>query len=195
MSRPVPLLLPRIGADRSRVQLRTAHVDARPGKVGDPTGVVGIEVRQHDVANVLAPESEPLHLARGGLRRIQLRPCQAEEGLAQPRRGGGDVVEAEAGVHEDETGRSLEEEDVADQPGAAEIARASVDELAARRTQGSAVEVVDPHRLSRGPSAPRAREDRPWSRRVQPPPGRAQPYEKGRPRRTGPTLRPMADGL
>ncbi len=47
------------------VALLLQHVHACPGKIIEPSGVIEIQVREHDVSDVLGLEAEALHLADG----------------------------------------------------------------------------------------------------------------------------------
>src|SRR5690606_18182204 len=170
----IALFLARIDAGGGCMQFGAEDVDARPGEVGDPAGVVGIEVGEDDVPHLLAPKAEPFHLPCSGLHGIEPGPSQREQRLAEPRRGLFHVVESEPRVHEHQAPGGIDQQDVADQARAAQIALAAVDELSAGRAEGGAVEVVDSH----------AGEDRSYPRRLQAP----------EPERAAPSIRRCARG-
>jgi len=77
-------------------------------EVGDAADVVGVEVCDHDVANVLAAEAEPVELACRGLGRHEHRSGD-EPHRAHPSWWVGAVVDPEAGVDENQTILGLDE--------------------------------------------------------------------------------------
>lgn len=116
-------------------RLGRGDVHPRPGEVRDPPDVVGIEVGEHDVAHVLAPETEALDLAGGGLLGVEERPHGQTEG-AHPARGLGDVPQAVPGVDEDQAPPvRLDQQHMAHEGGA-------------RRAHGAAVQVMHLHGAS-----------------------------------------------
>lgn len=90
---------------------------------------------EHDVAHVLAPETEALDLAGGGLLGVEERPHGQTEG-AHPARGLGDVPQAVPGVDEDQAPPvRLDQQHMAHEGGA-------------RRAHGAAVQVMHLHGAS-----------------------------------------------
>lgn len=105
------------------------------GEIGDAADVVDVEVRDHDVADVVAAEAEPFQLTHGGFVMVEYRP---DEPPHRPDAPGGvvAVTRAEAAVDEDQAVLRLRHQHVADRgwtPG---------------RMHGSAVEVVNLHTCS-----------------------------------------------
>ncbi len=105
-------------------------MNLRVGEVGEAADVVDVEVRRDDVADVVASETELLHLAGGGLVDVERRPQQVTRGADAG--GIGAVLEAEAGVDEHQPVVGLDEQHVAHDGGA-------------RCVHGAAVEVMDLH--------------------------------------------------
>ena len=89
-------------------------------------------MRDHDVANVLAAEAEPVELVCRGLGRCEHRPGD-EAHRAHPSWWVGAVVDPEAGVDENQTVVGLDEQHMTDAVGRA------------RRMHRAAVEMVDLH--------------------------------------------------
>ena len=81
-----------------RVELGPEDVDLGVGEVGQPAGVVGVEVGGDDLADVARGEAEGLDLLQRGLADLGPWPHQGEEGpeLARVAR----VLGAEAGVEQ-----------------------------------------------------------------------------------------------
>lgn len=144
MDRPVPALLLEGGPGHGRRVLVHMDVHRRVGEVGDPAGVVEIQVRGHQVAHVLRIESEGLHLCESGHRRIGVQADHHREPPAEAAAGMGEVVGAQTRVHEHEAVVGLDEKAVADHPPAGEQATLPVDEARARRAERAAVEMVHP---------------------------------------------------
>ena len=112
-------------------------------EVGDAADVVGVEMRDDDVANVLAAEAESLELVCSGFGRHEDRPGD-EAHRAHPSRRVGAVVDPESGVDENQTVVGLDEQHVTDA-----VRRT-------RRVHRAAVEVVDLHcSPTRASSSPR----------------------------------------
>ena len=82
-------------------------------KVGNTTNVVDVKVRDHDVPDIGSAEAELLDLANGGFVAVEHWPDEVAR-RPEPPRGVGDVVQAKAGVYEDQTVGGLDEQDVAD---------------------------------------------------------------------------------
>src|SRR5579862_2574072 len=83
------------------VELHAAHVHLRRREIAQAAGVIGIEVREHDVAHVLALEAEPLQLRERGLALVEAR-AQEQLRRAEPPPRVAHVGYAEAGVDEHE---------------------------------------------------------------------------------------------
>ena len=101
-------------------------------EVGDTADVIGVEVRDHDVANVLAAEAESVELVCRGLARHEHRSGD-EADRAHPCWRVGAVVDPEAGVDENQAVIGLDEQHMTDAVGRA------------RRVHRAAIEMVDLH--------------------------------------------------
>src|SRR3712207_243991 len=113
--------------------------------------MVEIEMGEHDVAHVGGREAERLDLADRGLLLAQLdvehRAHRAGDArLGRPMRVV-DVLEAVAGVDEDEAAVGLDQQAVADEM-ALEALAAPVEQPAAERAIGAAIEMMDAHARS-----------------------------------------------
>jgi hypothetical protein len=104
-------------------------------------------MRQQHVAHVLERIAERLHLLGRRLRGIEFWRGLPHPALPQPP-GRCDVVEADAGVDKGEPVIGLDQEAVADQPGALEKAASAIHQAAADRAHRAGVEMVDFHRVS-----------------------------------------------
>lgn len=93
-------------------------MDPRLREVVQTAGVVEIEVRQHDVANVLGPEAEAFDLADGGHFLTKIGAQQGQEEAAQTATRVRDVTQTEAGVDEGEAFVAFNQQAVAAQPAA-----------------------------------------------------------------------------
>jgi hypothetical protein len=117
--RPVARLRRERRACERSVLLLRVHMDLRGGEVRQPTRVVEVEVRRHEVAHVLPPEAECLDLRKR--RHVRFRRIDRHrwtEERAQPARVT-HVVDADARVDEDEPMRvGLDQQAVRDQLGA-----------------------------------------------------------------------------
>ncbi len=119
-------------------------MDLRVRKIRCAADMVGVEMREDDVADVLAAEAESVELVCRRFGRDEHRPGE-EPDRPHPSRRVGAVVQAEAGVDEDQTVVGFDEQDVTDAY------------RSTRRVHGAAVEVVDLHRpfcSSRAPASP-----------------------------------------
>jgi hypothetical protein len=100
---------------RRRLELASEQVNLRVGKVREAAGVVEVEVRGNDVAHITGLEAERLDLRERGLGRIETGADECSDGsakLARPIY----VVNAEAGVDEDQPLGALDQQAVADKP-------------------------------------------------------------------------------
>jgi hypothetical protein len=104
-------------------------------EIRDPADVVEVEMRRDDMTDVFGSEAETFDLSYRGLVAVERRPEQ-EPRRPQSARRIGDVIDAEAGVDENQTVVGFDEQDVADLP------------WCPRRKHGPAIEVVNPHRAS-----------------------------------------------
>ncbi len=112
------------------------------GGVGDATGVVEVEVGEHDVANIFGRKTEGSHPA--ACRRDGVVGGARDE-LEHPGKAVGGVVRADARFHQHQAIGRFDEQAVADQVPAFEEAAFPVRKAAGGRTQGAAVEVVHAH--------------------------------------------------
>jgi hypothetical protein len=118
------------------------QVDPRPWEVGEPTGVVEVQVGHDDVAHVLGPEAEPPHLRVRGLFGVEARAQDAAHERGE-RCGVAAVAEPEPRVDEHEPLRVLDEQAVRDHVAALEDAALARDQAAGDGAHRGAVEVVD----------------------------------------------------
>lgn len=117
-------------------------VDRGAGEVGESAGVVGVAVRQDDVAHVAGPVAERLDPAGGGVVFVKLEARRLDERSAQPLVGAPHVKQADAGVDQGEAAVVLQQQAVAGDRGVR------------RDEQRPAVDVADPrHRSSVTPHA------------------------------------------
>lgn len=108
--------------------------------------MVEIEMGEHDMPHVAGIEAEPLDLANRRHLFSEVRSNQLEEKAAQAALGMGNVSEAEARVHEDETAGRLDEQAVAREvPATDDRFRPVVHELAAERAGRDAIQMVNAH--------------------------------------------------
>ena len=140
LERAVASALCERGPVHRRVVLGLVDVNGRVGKVGEPSGVIEVEVRDDDIAHVPPVEAEPFDVGERGLLALEPRAGQAEKKGPEPLSGAANVVRAEARVDEHEAIGTLDEQAVRDEP----FGRESPSERAPReRTHGAAVEVVN----------------------------------------------------
>lgn len=126
----------------------------RPGKLREAARVVGIQVRDDDVADILGREAEAPDLGRGGLVGVALGTQEEAVVAAEPAAGIGDLRGAQARVDEDQALGRFDEEAVTDEPSAPEPGPGAVDEPCERRAQRRAVEVMNPQRQPPPPVEP-----------------------------------------
>ncbi len=123
-------------------QLRREHVHLGLGEVRQPAGVVDVEMRSDDLADVARIEAERAHLLD---RRLGLARLRSEERVEdQPELARvAHVVEPEARIDQDEPVGALDEQAVADDLRLAEHASLAADQPSAVRAHRAAAEVVD----------------------------------------------------
>ena len=115
------------------------HVHPGGREVREPTGVVEVEVGQHDVGDVGRVQPEPEQLGVHRLARVQCRADHRAERLAPPLRVR-HVAAAESGVDQQQALGPLDDQGVGDHLGRGEAAAEGP-----RGTHGGGVEVVDSH--------------------------------------------------
>ena len=117
-------------------------MDRRPGEILDAAGVVEIEMRHDDVPHVARREAESLDLPDRGQPRVEADVVEHDEERADAPIGVAHVLQAEAGIDEDEPLVGLEEQAVTGELRGRAAADA-VEYGAAERLHQSAIEVVD----------------------------------------------------
>jgi hypothetical protein len=131
MDIPIPLHLPipltvELAALRSRgVQLGAEHVHRRVREIFDAAGVVEVEMRQHDVANIARRETEVFDLPQSGIRVAQPDTIGKSKKRAEPSRLR-HVAHAEPGVDEHQPDFGLDQQAMADDRGGSENRAMSV---------------------------------------------------------------------
>ena len=123
------------------LQLAPEHVHLSLGKVGQPAGVVDVEVRGDDVAYVAGREAQRAYLFDRRLALARLRCEQRVEDQPELARVA-HVIETEARVDQDESFGSLDEQAVTDQLCPVQRAAVAVDQAPAVRAHRAAAEVV-----------------------------------------------------
>ncbi len=127
------------------VVLHAGEVDLGLRKILDPARVVEVQVGDHDVADVPRRMAERLHLAQRCLTLVQADVQHGREGAAEPRKRSGHVLQAIAGVDQHQArGVGLDQQTMTDQM-PQEPLRSAVEQRAAERAVGPAVQVVHAH--------------------------------------------------
>ncbi len=131
MRGPVALVGTQAAPLLDRVGLRGEQMDPGMGEVGDAAGVVEVAMGEDHIAHLGRVAAERTDPAHGGAGRVQVR----EEHMADRAQAGrgAHIVEAEAGVDQDQALLDLEQQHMAHH-------------RPDRGAQGAAVEVVDPER-------------------------------------------------
>lgn len=122
------------------------HVDRGTWEIGEAARLIEIEVGEDDIADVLGFESQKLELPDHRLVDVKLGlPPRLPEGAGKRLHRLGDVMGAESGIDEDDSGRGFDGEAVANELSTREGASMAVDEELAAGTEGAAIEVVNAH--------------------------------------------------
>lgn len=124
------------------LQLAAEQVNLGVGKVRQAAGVIEVEVRRDDVADVGGVEAPFADLGYGRLGGFNARANDGPERLAELARVAR-VVEAEAGVDEHQPFSSLDEEAVTDKPCAGQPAALTGEQTRPARAHRAAVQVVN----------------------------------------------------
>ncbi len=111
--------------------------------------MVEVEVRQEDVADIGRLVTHRLDLADRGLLLAQLDVEHRHHRGSDARPGSADVLEAIAGIDQDEAAARFDDEAVANELALKALA-APVEERAAERAIGAAVDVMDVHENGNG---------------------------------------------
>ena len=83
------------------------HMHCRGRKVGQPTDMVGVPVRDEDVGNVLGSKPQPLDLADGRDLFVELESGVVDRGLTDPLQRVSDVLQADSRVNQARDGRRV----------------------------------------------------------------------------------------
>ena len=111
-------------------------------EVGDAAGVIEVEMRGDDVADVGRVVAQRLDLANRGLTLLADRGDQRAEGLAEPL-GVCVVAQAEAGVDQDQLAARLDQQAMGDDRRPLQQSAAARHQTRPPRAHRSAIEVLD----------------------------------------------------
>ena len=111
--------IPRAMAERfgihRRVMLRRVNMDARSGEIGQPSGMIEVEMGQNNVPHILGFVSQP---GDPGQRRrcgITIRMGEEPEPGTKTAVRIGDILRSQSGIHEDETFIALDQQTMTDE--------------------------------------------------------------------------------
>lgn len=85
------------------------HVDARPGKIIQPAGVVEIKVRQHDMPNIARIKPKPLDLPDCRQFLPEIRAHKPKKEFAEAGMRMRYVLQTKTGIHQDKCGIPLDQ--------------------------------------------------------------------------------------
>ncbi len=90
-------------------------MNAGVGEILDPTGMIEVEMRHDDMANIGCGEAQPAYLRSSSFLRTELRSVERQEEVGQPFPRSGDVLSAISGIDQDKAVVCLEKQAVAHQ--------------------------------------------------------------------------------
>ena len=127
---------------RRRAKLSGENVDRGVGEIADPSRVVEVEMRRHDVAHIARAEAQIRDLPERRLGDVEPWPHHRVEEESEPPRLV-DILDPEPGVDQDQSVVALDQEAVAAHGRGRQGATGAAEQLPAARTERPAIEVVD----------------------------------------------------
>lgn len=126
-----------------RVVLERVDLDLRVWEVRQATGVIQMQMRWHDMPDILEGVTQPGHLMCGCFSQVTRRITQGHEGTFEPGRSGS-VGASKTAVHQDEAVVGLDEQAVHDQVSAGHE-RGGIAQHERKRAHCGTVQVMDTH--------------------------------------------------
>lgn len=121
------------------------HVDAGFGEIFQTAGVVKIEMREQDVADIVRAETESFDLAARGFAFAQARIDEQRPEHRQACMWAADVFQAVTGVDKNQARAWRFDQQTMGRQMPEQAARGAVEESAAERAMRAAIEMMDTH--------------------------------------------------